>query len=64
VRPALFFRHEIRHPRREGRVRHALQRRDRSLDTYTYMPTPADPFTTTITLLRGRVYEIERAHKF
>jgi hypothetical protein len=41
-----------------------LQRRDRSLDTYTYMPTPADPFTTTITLLRGRVYEIERAHKF
>jgi len=41
-----------------------LQRRDRSLDTYTYMPTPADPFTTTITLLRGRVFEIERAHKF
>lgn len=41
-----------------------LQRRDRSLDTYTYMPTPADPFTTTITLLRGRVLEIERARKF
>src|SRR5687767_6511017 len=36
----------------------------RSSRTYTYMPTPADPFTTTVTLLRGRVSEIERVRKF
>ncbi len=41
-----------------------LRTRDRSLRTYTYMPTPADPFTTTITLVRGRVSEIDRARKF
>lgn len=41
-----------------------LRSRERSLRTYTYMPTPADPFTTTITLVRGRVSEIERARKF
>jgi len=35
-----------------------------SLRTYTYMPTPADPFTTTITLVGGRVSEIERERKF
>lgn len=35
-----------------------------SLKTYTYMPTPADPFTTTITLVGGRVSEIERVRKF
>lgn len=34
------------------------------LKTYTYFPTPADPFTTTITLIRGRVSEIERERKF
>lgn len=38
--------------------------RDRSLRTYTYMPTPADPFTTTVTLVGGRVSEIERVRKF
>ena len=32
--------------------------------TYTYMPTPGDPFTTTITLVGGRVDEIERVRKF
>jgi hypothetical protein len=41
-----------------------LRTRDRSLRTYTYMPTPADPFTTTILLVRGRVHEIERERKF
>jgi hypothetical protein len=41
-----------------------LQTRDRSLRTYTYMPTPADPFTTTVTLVRGRVSDIERVRKF
>ena len=41
-----------------------LQTRDRSLRTYTYLPTPADPFTTTVTLVRGRVSEIERVRKF
>ena len=32
--------------------------------TWTYMPTPADPFTTTVTLIGGRVSEIDRARKF
>ena len=41
-----------------------LRRRSRGLDTYTYLPTAADPFTTTITLVRGRVKEIDRARKF
>jgi hypothetical protein len=41
-----------------------FQTHDRYLRTYTYMPTPADPFTTTITLVRGRVSEVERVRKF
>src|SRR5262245_33112631 len=32
--------------------------------TYTYFPTPADPFTSTITLVHGRVAQIERVRKF
>src|SRR6188474_1503803 len=32
--------------------------------TYTYYPTPGDPFTTTVTLRHGRVSEIERVRKF
>jgi hypothetical protein len=32
--------------------------------TWSYLPTPGDPFTTTITLVGGRVSEIERARKF
>jgi hypothetical protein len=36
----------------------------RSMKTYTYLPTVADPFTTTITLIRGRVSEIDRVRKF
>lgn len=32
--------------------------------TYTYLPTSGDPFTTTITLVGGRVSELERARKF
>ena len=32
--------------------------------TWTYLPTPADPFTTTITLIGGRVSELDRARKF
>ena len=34
------------------------------LKSYTWMPTPADPFTTTVTLVGGRVSEIERVRKF
>ena len=34
------------------------------MKTYTYMPTPADPFTTTVTLVGGRVSEIDRIRKF
>ena len=34
------------------------------MKTYTYLPTPADPFITTITLVGGRVSEIERVRKF
>jgi hypothetical protein len=35
-----------------------------SLKTWTYMPTASDPFTTTITLVGGRVSEVERVRKF
>ncbi len=38
--------------------------RDRSFKTYTYLPTPGDPFVTTINLVRGRISEIERTRKF
>jgi len=41
-----------------------LFRDARSLKTYTYLPTPGNPFTTTISLIRGRVSEIERVRKF
>lgn len=34
------------------------------MKTYTYMPVPGDPYTTTITLVGGRVSEIERVRKF
>ena len=32
--------------------------------TYTYLPVPGDPYTTTITLVGGRVSELERVRKF
>src|SRR5882672_3480778 len=32
--------------------------------TYTYLPTPEEPYTTTITFVAGRVNEIERNRKF
>jgi len=35
-----------------------------AMRTYTYLPTSADPFTTTVTLIGGRVSEIERIRKF
>ena len=41
-----------------------LTRNSRSGKAYTYFPTPADPFTTTITLVRGHVTDIERVRKF
>jgi hypothetical protein len=41
-----------------------LRRRRRAIDVYTYMPTAADPFTTTVTLVRGRINEIDRARRF
>jgi Domain of unknown function (DUF4124) len=34
------------------------------MKTYTYMPTSADPFTTTITLIGGRISELDRVRKF
>jgi hypothetical protein len=34
------------------------------LRTYTYMPTSSDPFVTTVTLVGGRVSEVERVRKF
>jgi len=37
---------------------------ERFIKTYTYLPTSSDPFTTTITLISGRVSDIERVHKF
>jgi Domain of unknown function (DUF4124) len=47
----------------QGLVR-AAGRAAMALRTYTYLPTAADPFTTTITLVGGRVSEIERVRKF
>ena len=38
--------------------------RDRVSRTYTWLPIPGDPFTTTVTLLAGRVQDIERVRKF
>jgi hypothetical protein len=32
--------------------------------SYTYLPTSGDPFTTTITVIGGRVNNIERVRKF
>ena len=32
--------------------------------SYTYLPTSADPFTTTITVIGGRINHIERVRKF
>jgi Domain of unknown function (DUF4124) len=40
-----------------------LHTRDRSFSTYTYLPTVADPFITTIELVRGRISEIERVRR-
>ena len=34
------------------------------MKTYTYLPIPGDPYITTITLVGGRVSEIERVRKF
>jgi len=41
-----------------------LHTRDRSFSTYTYLPTVADPFVTTIELVRGRISEIQRVRRF
>lgn len=38
--------------------------RDRSFKTYTYMPTPSDPFTTTINLVNGEVNNFDRVRKY
>lgn len=35
-----------------------------SVKTYTWLPTVADPFTTNVTLVHGRVNGIERIRKF
>jgi len=42
-----------------GSVRNAL-----AVRTYTYLPTAADPFTTTITLVGGQVTDIRRDQTF
>jgi len=47
-----------------GRHLGVAGRQGLSLKTWTYMPVPGDPFTTTITLVGGRVSEIERVRKF
>ena len=41
-----------------------LLRRDEVVDVYTYMPTVADPFTTTIRLVHGRISDLDRQRKF
>jgi hypothetical protein len=47
-----------------GRYRRVPARSGYSLKTWTYLPTSADPFTTTITLVGGRVSDVERVRKF
>jgi len=47
-----------------GRNFSTAAREGLSMKTYTYMPVPGDPFTTTIRLVGGRVDEIERVRKF
>jgi hypothetical protein len=47
-----------------GRNLRGTARTVTSLKSYTYLPTPADPFTTIITLVGGRVSEVERIRKF
>ncbi len=42
-----------------GPVRSGLR-----MKTYTWLPTPADPFITTVTVVGGRISEIERVRKF
>ncbi|OGA15326.1 MAG: hypothetical protein A3I63_01625 [Betaproteobacteria bacterium RIFCSPLOWO2_02_FULL_66_14] len=34
------------------------------MKNYVWLPTPADPFTTTVTVVGGRISEIERERKF
>lgn len=38
--------------------------RDRSFKTYTWLPVPGDPFTSTVTLVNGRVHDLDRVRKF
>ena len=40
------------------------ERKVLAVRTYTYLPTEADPFTTTITLVGGRVTDIRRVQRF
>lgn len=47
-----------------GRNVRSSARAGLSLKTWTYLPTSADPFTTTITLVGGRVTDTERVRKF
>jgi hypothetical protein len=47
-----------------GRHVRGAARTAMSLKSYTYLPTLGDPFTTIITLVGGRVSEIERIRKF
>jgi len=47
-----------------GRDHAVAARAGLTMKTYTYLPIPGDPFTTTITLVGGRVSEIERVRKF
>lgn len=41
-----------------------LTHEPRVYKNYIYFPTPADPFTTTVTLVRGRVSDVDRVRKF
>ena len=47
-----------------GRYLRAPARVAWAVATWTYMPTVADPFTTTITFIGGRVSEVQRVRKF
>ena len=48
----------------QGAVIRGSERAALALKTYTYLPTTADPYVTTVTLVGGQVTDIQRDRKF
>lgn len=49
---------------RAGRPDHVSLESFEIQKTYYYFPTPANPYTTSVTLRSGRISEIDRVRKF